>query len=127
MMKTSRPLLTCLLLACLALTLPAQAQSVDEIPGIAAKIDVTPKPLKTKAPRYPEKLRAQGITGAVVVLLVVDEQGKVLAAEAAKATREEFREPAVSAVREWTFVPAKADGKAVRARVSIPVTFSLEG
>lgn len=126
MMKTSRLLLPCLLLAFLAAVLPARAQSVDEITGIAAKIDVTPKPLKTKAPRYPEKLRAQGITGAVVVVLVVDEHGKVMAAEAAKSTHEEFREPAVAAVREWTFVPAKADGKAVRARVSIPVTFSIE-
>lgn len=127
MMKTTSRLTLAALLAMLAFALPAAAQSVDSIADVAAKFDDAPRPLKTKAPRYPEKLRAQGVSGAVVVVLVIDEAGKVMAAEASKASHDEFREPAVLAVREWTFVPAKVAGKAVRARVNIPVTFSLEG
>jgi protein TonB len=126
MMKTFR-LSCCAAAACLALALPAAAQSVDSIPDVVAKFDVPPRPVKTKPPVYPIKLREEGIAGAVIVSIVIDETGRVLAAEATKASHEEFRDPAIKAVREWTFAPAKVAGKPVRARVSVPLNFSVEG
>lgn len=126
MMKTSRRLFCCAAVACLALALPASAQSVDSVPDVVAKFDVPPRPLKTKPPVYPAKLRDEGVSGAVIVTLVVDEAGKVMAAEATKASHEDFRDPALKAVRDWTFVPAQVAGKAVRARVSVPLNFSVE-
>lgn len=124
MMKNSRLLLCAA--AAFALALPARAESVDSVPGVVAKFDVPPRPLKTKPPAYPVRLRDEGVSGAVLVVLVVDEAGKVMAAEITKASHEEFREPAVQAVREWTFAPAQVAGKPVRARVSVPLHFSVE-
>lgn len=125
MMKTFR-LSCCAAFACLALALPAMAESVDAIPDVVAKFDVAPRPVKTKPPVYPAKLREEGVSGAVIVTIVIDEAGKVMAAEATKASHEEFRGPAIKAVREWTFAPAKVAGKPVRARVSVPLNFSVE-
>lgn len=126
MMKPIRPLLCVAALASLALATPALAQSVGNVPDVVAKFDTPPRPLKTKPPRYPEKLRQEGVSGAVVVVLIVDEGGKVIASEVMKASNAEFREPALEAVRNWTFEPAKVAGKPVRAKVSIPLNFSVE-
>jgi protein TonB len=112
--------------ATLLLAVAARASSLDSIPDVAAKFDVPPRPLKAKPPVYPAHLRKEGISGAVIIALVLDQDGKVIAAEATKATHEEFREPALKAVRDWTFSPAQVAGKAVRARVNIPLNFSAE-
>ena len=106
--------------------LPARAETVDSVPDVVAKFDVPPRPLKTKPPAYPAKLREEGVTGAVIVTLVIDEAGKVMAAEVSKASHEAFRDPSLKAVRDWTFAPAQVAGKAVRARVNVPLNFSLE-
>lgn len=126
MMNTSRLLRCFAAAACVALALPATAETLESIPDVVTKFDVPPRPLKTKPPAYPTKLRDEGVSGAVIIALVLDENGKVMAAEATKVSREEFREPALKAVREWTFVPAQVAGKPVRARVSVPLNFSAE-
>jgi protein TonB len=125
MMKT-RTLICCAFAASLVLALPAFAQSVDSVSDAVAKFDVPPRPLKTKPPAYPPKLREAGVSGAVIMTIIIDEAGKVIAAEATKASHEEFRDPALKAVRDWTFVPAQVAGKAVRARVNVPLQFNVE-
>lgn len=112
--------------ACLVLALPALAQSVDSVPDVVAKFDEPPRPLKTKPPRYPASMRDQGVAGAVMLVIVVDEGGRVIASEVRKSSHDDFRTPALEAVRDWTFVPAKAGGKTVRARVNIPLNFSID-
>jgi len=124
-MKPFRAFLFGSLLASLGLAAPTAAQSVDSFADAVAKFDVPPRPLKTKPPRYPVSMRAEGVAGAVVVRLIIENNGKVIAAEVIKASRDEFREPALEAVREWTFQPAQVGGKAVRARVNVPLTFSV--
>ena len=62
----------------------------------------------------------------LVVMLVIDETGRVIACEVAKSSNEEFKEPALAAVRNWVFSPAQVAGKPVRALVSIPLQFSAE-
>ena len=125
-MKTLRPLFCLAALSTLALATPVLAQSVDSVPDAVTKFDTPPRPLKTKAPRYPANLREEGVSGAVVVKLVIDEGGKVIASEVAKASHDAFREPALDAVRTWIFEPAVVAGKTVRAKVSIPLKFEVE-
>jgi TonB family protein len=127
MMKPFRAFLLAATLASLALAVPASAQPVDSITDAVAKFDEAPRPLKTKPPRYPEAMRAQNVSGAVVVALVIDESGKVIASEVRRASHDAFREPALQAVQAWTFVPAKVGGKAVRALVNVPLNFSVDG
>ncbi|MBI2511608.1 MAG: TonB family protein [Opitutae bacterium] len=126
MMKPIRCLFTLAALALAAGVTPVFAGSVADVPDVATKFDTPPRPLKTKPPRYPQNMRAQGVSGVVVVAMVIDDGGKVLVCEVAKSSNEAFSEPALEAVRTWTFEPAKVAGKAVRAKVSIPLKFEVE-
>jgi len=126
MMKTRHPVLCLALLSVLALATPAIAQSTDSIADVVTKFDTPPKPLKTKPPQYPDKLRSEGVSGVVVVKIVIDVNGKVIAQEVAKTSNDAFNEPALQAVRTWVFEPAAVGGKAVRAKVSVPLKFEVE-
>jgi len=83
-------------------------------------------PLKTVAPEYPTTLRQKGVSGLVVVKVTVDEQGKPSEVTVAKSSNEQLDVYAMRAVKRWTFRPAKKDGVATPATVTIPIQFSLE-
>jgi protein TonB len=103
---------------------PAAEPKVADIPDVALKVDEPPMPIKTLAPVYPEDLRQQGVSGVAMIAAVVDETGIVLAAEASKASHEQFKQPAIDAVKRWKFKPATLAGKAVKVRLNIPVKFT---
>lgn len=126
MMKPIRCLFVLAGLALAAGAIPALAQSVSDVPDVVSKFDTPPRPLKTKPPQYPQRMRADGVSGVVVVTMVIDDAGKVIACQVAKTSNDAFNEPALAAVRNWVFEPAKVSGKAVRAKVSIPLKFEVE-
>lgn len=74
---------------------------------------------------YPPVLRDAGVTGMATVAFVVGTDGAVRDVRLVSATREEFGEPAVAAVRAMRFTPGELAGRAATARVQIPVSFSL--
>jgi len=100
-----------------------RAQDAD---GVYSKVDEKPVPIKTPQPDFPYALKDQGISGTVAISCVIDENGKVLSALATKSTRPEFEKPALEAIQNWKFKPAKKDGKPVKVRVVIPFHFNLE-
>jgi periplasmic protein TonB len=114
------------LLCSFALAVSASAITVAEITDVSPKVDEAPTPLRTFAPDYPTALRAAKVNGVVSVVLVVDETGEVLAAEVAKSSHDDFKGPALDAIRRWKFKPAKLDGKNVKVKVTIPVRFTTE-
>ena len=114
------------LLSSFALAVSASALTVAEITDVSPKVDEAPAPLRTFAPDYPTALRDAKVNGVVSVVLVVDETGEVLAAEVSKSSHDDFKGPALDAIRRWKFKPAKLDGKAVKVKVTIPVRFSAE-
>lgn len=109
-----------LFLACNA----AMALSVAEVTDVTPNVDVAPVPMQTPPPKYPEAMRRARISGVVVVTLVVDEGGAVLACEAKKSSQPEFEAPALEAVANWKFKPATLGDKAVKVRVTIPIRFN---
>ena len=114
------------LLCSFALAASARALTVAEITDVSPTVDEAPAPLRTFAPDYPAALRDAKVNGVVSVVLVVDETGEVLAAEVSKSSHDDFRGPALDAIRRWKFKPAKLAGKAVKVKVTIPVRFSVE-
>lgn len=117
-------LLLCSLFCSLALVASARALTVAEIADVSPKVDEAPAPVRMVAPEYPAALRESKTSGLVSVIVVVDEGGDVLAAEVSKASNDEFKDPALDAVRRWKFKPAKLGGKSVKVRVTIPVRFT---
>ncbi|WP_221031125.1 energy transducer TonB [Actomonas aquatica] len=113
---------SCLLLAlCLAI---ASSVFAADAPEIHSAVDVFPQPLRTPPPEYPRKLQIKGITGMVVLELIVDDTGKVDSAAVVKSTEDDFNAPSLEAVKNWRFRPAQKDGHAVWVRLKLPLKFT---
>ncbi len=84
-----------------------------------------PQLKKKVEPAYPEVLKRAGIEGEVMVKATISENGKVDKAEAVKASKPEFAEASLAAIKQWEFTPAQKDGKAVKAEVFVPFRFKL--
>jgi len=119
-MNIHRAAILTLLFSCNAL----MALTVAEIKDVPPHADVAPVPTKTPAPTYPSELRQAGVSGVVVVSVVIDENGDVLASEVKKSSQIEFEAPALKAIANWKFKPAKLGDNAVKSRVSIPIRFN---
>ena len=84
-----------------------------------------PQLLEGEMPCYTEEARATGIEGIVIVEALVDENGRVFAADVVQSLSPELDSLTVEAVLEWKFNPATEDGRAVMKVVRIPVKFHL--
>ena len=85
-----------------------------------------PVPVRTVAPNFPNDLHDKGISGVVVVNVLIDQQGNPQDLKVARSSNSEFEEPAMEALRKWKFKPAERDGSAVSIRVVIPIRFSAD-
>ena len=88
--------------------------------------DTPPVPVRTPPPDYPTQLKRDGVSGMVVVNVVIDEDGKVADVEVRKSTNVEFEKPALDAVKNWRFKPGKKEGNAIRCKVALPLKFSAD-
>lgn len=105
-----------------AVAVSARAQT-DEI---YTKVDENPVPVKTPPPRYPDSLKREGVSGVVAVVIVIDEKGGIMDCKIAKSSHPDFERPALEAVKNWKFKPAKKDGNPVKVRVTVPLRFNVE-
>ena len=90
-------------------------------------VDQRPSVVKNARVEYPRKARRLGLSGRVLVQLVVDTEGrpqscKIRSAEPAG----HFEEAALSAARAMRFIPGKIRGHPVNTVVLIPFNFSLK-
>jgi TonB family protein len=84
----------------------------------------TPKRTKFVPPVYPPEAQSQGLRGIVILELVINEAGKVASANVIRSVPP-FDEAALSAVRQWEYDETKLDGRPVRVRLTVPITFAL--
>lgn len=85
-----------------------------------------PKLLRTANPEYPLAARRKGLAGSVKVATIIDEQGAVLEAKIISSTDPIFEAPALDAVKQWRFTPAKRNGQVVKISIIVPVSFQLQ-
>lgn len=86
---------------------------------------IYPKPIAQTPPVYPMSMRRANLGGEVMVDFVVDEEGHVQTAYAARSTHRGFEEAAVEAVQQWKFESPRKDGIPVAVRISVPIVFAL--
>jgi protein TonB len=106
-----------------AVSLPSRSLADDTI---YTKVDENPVPVKTPPPKYPDSLKREGVSGVVAVQIVIDETGVVASSSILKSSHPDFEKPALDAVRNWKFKPAKKDGTAVKVKVTVPLRFNVE-
>jgi len=98
-----------------------QLDAVDQQPELLNRNDVW----RLLEQGYPPMLRDAGVTGQVVVSLVVGADGAVHAPAVVSASHDAFREPALAAVAAMRFRPARKEGRAVPVRIRLPIEFQL--
>ena len=76
--------------------------------------------------RYPEIAKKAGVEGRVYLQFVVDEQGNVHDPIVTRGIGAGCDEEAIRAIMEAKFKPGKQRGKAVKVKMSLPITFKLK-
>lgn len=96
---------------------PRDVHLVDQLPELVGHPEL----------RYPEALRRAGIEGRVMVETVLDTLGRaeVVATRVVTGVHQMFDDEAVRVVLGSRYQPARVDGRAVRVRVQVPVTFTI--
>lgn len=88
-------------------------------------VDSKPKVVSRSAMEFPAKAAKEGITGYVIINLLVAKDGSV---EIAKIIESQpagvFDNSALSGVRTWRFTPAKYKGKAVKVWAKQKISFN---
>jgi len=87
----------------------------EELPRVSYRVE----------PVYPDVPRQAGMEGKVWVRIFVGVDGRVKRAEI-EGRASIFDESALTAVRQWGFTPAKANGQPVAVWMRIPVVFTLD-
>ena len=76
-------------------------------------------------PRYPRLARELGKEGTVLLLVTIDELGRLVHAEVVERAGSGFDEEALLAVKSSTFKPARRDGKPVLCKANLPILFQM--
>jgi len=98
------------------------AQAAAQMPLSVGQLNA--KAVKLPKPSYPETARRLRIGGMVKVEVVVDENGRVISAQAVSG-HTLLRGEAVAAARQAIFTPMQSSGQAVRFSGIIIYNFSL--
>ena len=90
-----------------------------------ADLDQAPIPLVKIVPVYPPKLKRKQVTGTVTVVFIVDEDGNVKRPSIEKTSNSEFNKSVLKAIRQWKFEAGEKDGRKVKTRLRVPLTFTV--
>ncbi len=85
--------------------------------------DTPPRISRVIKPSYPPIALRAHIGGIVVLRVLVSEKGLPAQVDVVREGRAGLTEAAVTAVRRWTFEPARKDGVAVQTWISVPIPF----
>jgi TonB family protein len=89
--------------------------------GVSAPVVV-----KQVKPQYTAEARRAKVEGTVILEAIVETDGTVGDVTVTKGLEPGLDEQAVKAARLWRFEPGKKDGKAVRVRITLEMTFTLK-
>ncbi len=75
---------------------------------------------------YPEEAKKKGITGQVVSMVKVDEEGKVVDVTVEESPNDLLSQATIEAIRQWEWEPVVKDGRPVPFQVTVRVNFALK-
>ncbi len=94
---------------------------VEQMPELIGGLGEIQKGIK-----YPEIARKAGVEGRVIIQFVVDESGNVSEPAVVRGIGAGCDEEALRVVRQAKFKPGMQRGKAVKVKMSLPITFKLK-
>ena len=110
---------------------PAPVEEEEEEPEIFIIVEQMPELIGGQAAianetKYPEIARKAGVEGRVFLQFTVNEQGNVQDVVVTRGIGAGCDEEAERVVNLMKFTPGKQRGKAVKVRMSLPITFKLK-
>lgn len=76
---------------------------------------------------YPKKARRKKIQGKVFIQFVVDKDGSIIDVKVLQGVHPKLDEEALRVIRESPkWIPAMHEGKIVKARMNIPINFTID-
>ena len=75
--------------------------------------------------KYPSDAQKAGIEGKVYLLIYINEKGDVDDVKVLKGLGAGCDEAATAAIKDTKFTPGKDNGKAIKVKLSLPITFKL--
>jgi protein TonB len=88
-----------------------------------AEIDQKPRAVFQASPNYPPEMRGKSVEGEVVLIFVVDAEGKVTNPRVEHSSHPAFVTPAINAVKKWKFEPGVHSGQRVPCKMRVPIRF----
>ena len=89
-------------------------------------VDVAPKPKSRSSFKYPSSAKKKGITGYVLLSLLINTKGNVEQVEVLESSPPGVFDDVVSnAIRSWRFEPALYQGKSVKVWAKQKIRFDL--
>lgn len=98
-----------------ALPVPAAEYLVTKMPRLKAEVRIA----------YPPEARSKNVEGAVVMNVLIDEQGRVREASLLEGPGHGLNEAALDAIHRFQFEPAEIDKKPVAVRIRYAYRFVL--
>jgi protein TonB len=105
----------------LKLETAASAGNLKEIFSIT-DLDQRPRALYQPSPIVNQKMRDRA-PGTVYIIFLVDPRGRVESPRVQQSSDPVFEAAALAAVKQWKFEPGKRNGRPVRFRMRVPMTF----
>jgi protein TonB len=87
-----------------------------------ADLDQKPRPVYQQSPVLTAEIRKKA-PGTVYIVFIVDQEGRVQNPIIQRSTDPVFERSALAAIKNWKFEPGKRNGKPVRFRMRVPITF----
>jgi len=89
-------------------------------------VDVAPKPRRRSPFKYPRSAKKKGITGYVLVSLLINRQGRVEQVQMIESSPAGvFDDVVLTSIRSWQFEPAQYQGKAVKVWAKQKIRFDF--
>ncbi len=101
-------------------------QAVRDMVMTESAVDQPPQPTRRTSPVYPPRARGKGVTGRVVLGLLIDDRGQVVRVKVLESSPPGvFEQAATEAVRAWRFQPARYQAQAVKVWARQTLHFQL--
>ena len=100
---------------------PDVPDAIAKVPGVT-----TPELRQEVKPDYTPNAMRRKVRGTIELEAIVEPDGFVGPIRVTKSLDSELDIQAIRAVRQWAFTPAIVDGKPVRCRVSVVLSFILK-
>lgn len=90
-----------------------------------SELDQVPRPLPGSTIHFPSRLKKKKANGTIILLIQIDEDGRVLDATVDSSDVPQFDDVVVSAVKGWKFSPPTQRGQPVRAQARLPLPIRI--